>query len=250
MGKKRQILILFIILLSFIISYMVYTVNNKGNTFPAVNKSVFRVISYDNSSTSEGTGFAIESNKILTCYHVVKYATNIVLRDMNGLELTAKLIAYDSKTDLAILETNESVPPLFISYEAKNSSKVVVAHQDLIEDGTIIADNNLVNSPVKFLKILGPKVTYGSSGGPILNIKGQVIGIIVAKLDDKNVTYTCAIPLRDVKQVLNKIKFGEPFMHKDLGVKVQELSGSSNHLKVINFPARLTFSVQTIHKFC
>ena len=41
-------------------------------------------------------------------------------------------------------------------------------------------------------------------------------------------TYTCAIPLCDVKQVLNQIKLGEPFKHKNLGIKVQELDSSSN----------------------
>ena len=59
-------------------------------------------------------------------------------------------------------------------------------------------------------------------------MKGQVIGIIEAKLDEKNVTYTCAITLSDVNKVLNRIKFGEPFKHKDLGIKVQEVNESSN----------------------
>ncbi|KGK91162.1 hypothetical protein DP73_04805 [Desulfosporosinus sp. HMP52] len=228
MNNRVGILSVFILLSFLGLTYMVYANSFNTYNYTEVNKSLFKVISNDNLVTSEGTGFAIDSNKILTCYHVVKYSTKIVLQDMNGSELTAKLISYDSLTDLAVLEIDESVQPLQISYEEQNSSKVIVAHQNLIEKGTVVDSNlTLANSPVDFLKLIklsGPNITYGSSGGPILNQDGQVIGIIVAKMDEKNVTYTCAIPFCDVKKVLNQIMSGKPYKHKKLGIKVQELN--------------------------
>ena len=69
-------------------------------------------------SKGGGSGFFIESNKVVTNYHVIKEAENISMIDMYDNTYSVKyILGYDEDIDLAIIETNENgifiADPLF-----------------------------------------------------------------------------------------------------------------------------------------
>ncbi|MBC7744677.1 MAG: trypsin-like peptidase domain-containing protein [Flavobacterium sp.] len=138
-----------------------------------------------------GTGFALTSNGyIVTNYHVVKDADSVYVQNVNGESFKVKQIYVDPAYDIAVLQITD---PGFkelgsLPYTFKKSGS------DLGEDVYTIGfprDDQVFNRG--YLSSLtgygGDTLTYqvdisvnpGNSGGPLLNNKGNVIGIINAK---------------------------------------------------------------------
>jgi len=141
-----------------------------------------------------GTGFFVTSDGyFLTAYHVVRDASKIQVWAGKGLS-PAKVIRIDSANDVALLKVDG------VGFEALmvQSSREVKVGQEIFTlgfpniqfqgmeakytQGNISSLTGFADDPRLFQ--ISTAVQPGNSGGPLLNAEGQVVGLIVAKLDE------------------------------------------------------------------
>jgi TPR repeat protein len=145
--------------------------------------------------TVSGTGFFIsKEGYLLTASHVVQNAATIQVF-WQGKTLLAQKVFSDKEHDLAVLKVQgtDSFPalPLLGSSEVKTGDAIFTLGFPQIQiqgaepkytDGSISALTGIGNNP-KYFQISVP-VQPGNSGGPLLDNKGHVIGIVVSRLND------------------------------------------------------------------
>ena len=153
-----------------------------------------------------GTGFAISDKYIVTNYHVVENANNISVHGINGIftsRYSATLVAIDKINDLALLSVNgvtinfDKIPYSVKTVTADVGEDVFVMGYPLtatmgdevkLTTG-VVSSKSGFQGDISMYQISAP-VQPGNSGGPHLDSKGNVIGIISAKhRDAENVSY-------------------------------------------------------------
>ncbi|NYF24838.1 S1C family serine protease [Sporosarcina sp. JAI121] len=149
-------------------------------------KSVVVIVTED----SKGTGFSISSDgTILTNYHVIEgYDTVTVKFPDEGL-ITATVVHTFPSIDLAVLETNgENLPYLQLAEQTSYVDDEPIyfignplSFTGIANEGMIIGDILLSGWEEPVVMINAP-VFKGNSGSPVVNRKGQVIGIVFATL--------------------------------------------------------------------
>jgi S1-C subfamily serine protease len=157
---------------------------------------------------SSGTGFAISTEGyIVTNQHVIEHANEIIVRGINGdfsKSYSAETIVADRSNDIAIIKINdpkftslEQPPYLFDNNQSEVGSTVYALGYPL--PGTmgeeVKVTNGIISSKTGFqgdvtsYQISVP-VQPGNSGGPLINEKGEIIGIVRAKhLEAENASY-------------------------------------------------------------
>lgn len=179
-----------------------------------VNPSVLTVEAYDQYGNGSATAsaFVIDNEgHAVTNYHVVKDAVFMKAISSNGDTSNVLNIVYCNKErDLAIfkLEGGNFPPPVSLgnSDTIVNGDKVSAIGNPLglgntISEGIISGMQRFLFGQV-FLQFTTP-ISPGSSGGVLINEKGQVIGITTATmLDGQNINF--AIPINDLLKVLHK----------------------------------------------
>jgi serine protease Do len=155
---------------------------NNLNTHGKVN---------DNPGNFRGTGFALSSNGyIVTNFHVIKDADSLHVQNIDGKSFRAKLVYAEPQTDIAILVIND---PSFkglgaIPYSVKKAETDIGENVFTIgypRDAIVLGPGFLTASTgyqgdTTAYQISIP-VNPGNSGGPLLDNKGNLIGIIDAK---------------------------------------------------------------------
>lgn len=141
-----------------------------------------------------GTGFVIGINgEVLTNAHLVNTCSDITVRMNTNAVRHAKVAAISVADDLAVLETNakSSAVASFRPGNAIRPGDTVVAlgypltgfrsFQAVASDGIVNALTGSGDDP-RYLQISAP-VQPGSSGGPLLDLRSDVVGVVSAKLD-------------------------------------------------------------------
>ena len=143
-------------------------------------------------SAASGSGFAVTSDGyVVTNYHVIEGCTDVKIHD-KGKSILATIITFDPLNDIALLKgdfkprsfypLSRKTPQLLMDIYAagfpfgQDMSTSVKVTQGIISSLTGVANNF---SNLQISAALQP----GNSGGPIVNEKGNVIGVAVAKLD-------------------------------------------------------------------
>ena len=146
---------------------------------------------------SSGTGFIIGDRQLLTNDHVVRDCRNLRARTAEGREITATTRARDNRRDLALLDLREPAgPPLaFRAEPAIRRGESVVTYGfplagmlssgPTLTTGDISALAGLADNRAHF-QISAP-VQPGNSGGPLLDLAGNVVGVITSKLNAQRV---------------------------------------------------------------
>lgn len=144
---------------------------------------------YKRKLQAMGSGFIVTKNGYLfTNYHVVKDATKIVVILSDNRKFEAKVVGKDPETDIALLKINANNLPVVVvgdSSEIQVGDFVMAIGNPFGLSGTFTAGVvSYVGRPgmTGFQKFIQTDVAVnpGNSGGPLVNIKGQVIGINAA----------------------------------------------------------------------
>ena len=138
---------------------------------------------------SYGSGFIFKDNYILTNYHVVEDATEVVVSLSDRREFVANVIGIDPLSDLAVLEVEgQDLPAVNIgnSDELEVGDWVVAIGSPFSFDFSVTAgivsakgrsiQNNNIGNYVPFLQT-DVAINPGNSGGPLFNLEGGVVGI-------------------------------------------------------------------------
>lgn len=166
-----------------------------------------------------GSGMIInEEGYVLTNYHVVQGAQEVKVVLSTGKEVNAKTVNYDADYDVAVVKITDSVqmPAVVELGESKSlqvGEGVVAIGNPLgkeffgsVTTGIVSALNRNISSENKELSYIqtDAAINSGNSGGPLINTRGQVIGINTAKIKDSGVEgLGFAIPIDAVR---DKIK--------------------------------------------
>ena len=185
------------------------------------------------TTLSFGSGFFVKPNQIATNFHVIagaRQGTAKLVGKYTRYQIEG-IVATDKDNDLAVLNVTASgVAPLSLgdSDTVKIGAKVYVAGNPKGLEGTF--SDGLISRreryPKKRLQMTAP-ISPGSSGGPVLNSKGEVIGISVAvhrALDAQNLNF--AIPSNPLKALLAKARPAKP-----LPANSQSISGETYYLR-------------------
>lgn len=163
-----------------------YSSNEEKNFIEIYEKTLPSIVSIEadiDHGTSGGTGCIIsKSGIILTSSHVIEKARNITVTTHSGRNYTAKIIAIlKNKNDLALIkiDTNENLPLAKFgdSDEVKVGQRVLTigcpfGFKDTLTTG-IISRIDYERNKIQTDAAINP----GCSGGPLLNLKGEIIGI-------------------------------------------------------------------------
>jgi len=219
----------------------------------------FKIPQYKQKGTQKqeiggGTGFIVsEDGMILTNAHVVsdKEADYTVLTN-DGKKYPAKVLALDSIRDLAVIKIEGDLKP-FPTVKLGDSDKLQIG-QSVIAIGNVLGEfRNSVS--VGVISGLGRTVTAsgggmvetqedviqtdaainrGNSGGPILNLKGEVIGVNFAMAEAaENIGF--AIPINKAKKDIEQVKTLGKIVYPFLGVRyvlITENIQKENNLSV------------------
>lgn len=184
-----------------------------------------------------GSGFIIHSDgTILTNHHVVEGAQKIVVKLAGGREFEAKVVGQDSRTDIAVIKIDAkgSLPTAVLG----NSDRIEVGEWVMAVGNPFGLDNSVTSGIVsaKGRHIgAGPyddfiqtdaAVNPGSSGGPLVNLRGEVVGINTAIVSQTgaNIGIGFAIPVNLVKELLPQLKEKGKVTRGFLGVSIQNIT--------------------------
>jgi len=162
-----------------------------------------------------GSGFVVKSNGVLvTNHHVFEGARALKVHLPDGQELdVVGSIALEPELDLAVLKIDAAqlaTVTLGDSDSVKVGERVIAMGSPLglentVSDGLLSAirkdDENVTGSKLKKLFQISAPISPGSSGGPLFNMRGEVVGITVAGMPEgQNLNF--AIPINYAKGLI------------------------------------------------
>lgn len=204
--------------------------------------SVSGVIDYSGIIPQEtegiGSGFIInEEGYILTNYHVIKGAKEVTVTLSDGRDVKAKVINYDENQDVAMLKISDdsvkvpAVVELGDSDALKPGEQVIAIGTPLskefnqtVTSGIVSAVNRTVetSSGVQLNLIqTDAAINPGNSGGPLVNTKGEVVGINNMKIASDEVEgIGFSIPINEIKDRIESLS--KPILN--LGISIREIN--------------------------
>ncbi|MGL3806976.1 MarP family serine protease [Paeniglutamicibacter sp. R2-26] len=191
----------------------------------AAAASVVKIIgtAYACGVNQSGSGFAVAQDRVMTNAHVVAGITEPSVTTMDGQVHAAKVVHFDSVADIAVLAVpGLGVAPLergedlgrgataaFLGFPGGGSFKAMGA---VVESLSTISIQNIYGAeptPMRIYQLAGD-IEQGNSGGPLLDPKGRVVGMIFAKAKGSSkVGYALALEEID-KAFTNARAFREP----------------------------------------
>ncbi len=181
-----------------------------------------------------GSGFIIDADGyIVTNNHVVKGARSIEVIFHDDARASARLVGRDESSDVALLKVTPSSH--YVPATLGNSDKVDVGQlafalgapfglDRTFTTGIISAKHRIIDNS-RFSRLqTDAAINQGNSGGPLINVFGEVIGInqsILSANGGGNVGIGFAIPINDAKHVIEQLKKEKRVIGKpSLGVQV------------------------------
>ncbi|MBR5427391.1 MAG: trypsin-like peptidase domain-containing protein [Clostridia bacterium] len=197
-----------------------------------------QLLSQNYVSESKGSGFIVSSaGVILTNYHIVKNSTNIEISLYDGSKRAAQLMGYDDSNDLAVLRADVAG---FKAVRTGSSARLAVGDEILIignplgtldyslTNGVISATDRLIANDAEALRMFqtNAPVNSGNSGGPVFNMKGEVVGIVTGKYAESSIEgLSFCVPIDNVLQsIVEIVKYGSPQNKPMLSLSVQTLA--------------------------
>ena len=220
-------------------------------------------------TASEGSGVIYKKSGnvayVVTNNHVVSGSSEIQVILSNGKTVDAQIVGTDETTDLAVLKINAANVTTVATFGNSND---IAAGQDVIAIGSPMGSEyantvtkGIISATKRTVKASDSSVATtviqtdaainsGNSGGPLVNMAGQVIGINSMKLasstDGTSVEgMGFSIPSNEVVRVINQLIKNGKITRPMLGVSLLDLSdvSSSQQQSVLNLPTSVTKGV-------
>ncbi|GJF15700.1 trypsin [Mycolicibacterium cyprinidarum] len=216
----------------------------------AVADSVVTIEAASDNEGAQGSGVVVDGRGyIVTNNHVIseaatnpsKYKLSVVFND--GTEVPANLVGRDPKTDLAVLKV-DNVDNLVVA-RMGDSEKLQVG-EEVIAAGAPLGLRSTVTTGIisalhRPIPLSGDgsdtdtvidgvqtdaSINHGNSGGPLINMNAEVIGINTAgkSLSDSASGLGFAIPVNEVKQVVEELIENGKIAHPTLGLTARSVS--------------------------
>ena len=212
MLKKTVRLSFFLIVLT-ICSLAIHASEPTRNVLELAKRSVVVVKTFDRSGRSllQGSGFFISCNRVVTDLHVLEGAERILVEPFRGKSVSAiRISSGDEPIDLALLETDATDASITIlnlehSRPLNGDSLFVVSNP---RGSNRKVTTGIVDSFWSFgasgdLMRITAAIAPGSSGGPVLNLRGDVIGIAVSHAESSE-DLNFAIPVESLAALAAK----------------------------------------------
>jgi serine protease Do len=186
-----------------------------------------------------GSGVILnEEGYILTNEHVIREMDKLTVKLKNKKTYDAKLIGADKTLDLALLKIKPNSPSELTVATLGDSSKVHVGNwaiaigaplgfEQSFTVGVVsaIARGGIDSSGVGYIQT-DAAINQGNSGGPLLNINGEVIGInrMIASQSGGSVGIGFAIPINDAKKIVEELKTNGKIKRAWLGIGLDSIT--------------------------
>ncbi len=189
------------------------------------------------NETAQGSGFIIhEKGLIVTNNHVISGASSISVVLHDGKSLQAELVGADAKTDLALLKVNTDIKLKTVKWG--NSDEVKVGNWAMaignpfglvntVTVGIVSARARDINAgPFDDFIQTDASINRGNSGGPLFNLKGQVIGVNTAIYSPSggSVGIGFAIPSALAENIVEQLENYGRTIRGWLGVRIQTVT--------------------------
>ncbi len=220
-------------------------------------------------TASEGSGVIYKksgnSAYVVTNNHVVKGSNALQVILSNGKKVNADLVGADSATDLAVLKINAANVKTVASFGNSNS---IVPGQDVLAIGSPMGSEyantvtkGIISAKDRTLKAgtdgtltsviqTDAAINSGNSGGPLINMAGQVIGINSMKLASDTQGSSVegigfAIPSNEVVTIINQLIKNGKITRPSLGISMVDLSNvtSDQQQSVLKLPTSVSKGV-------
>src|SRR3990172_5569624 len=210
---------------------------SAADLYDRVRPAVVQITVAAGRSGGTGTGIILDmEGRILTNYHVVEGADSIEVRFEDGSTASADLIGSDPANDLALIDAAVSGKDLTTS-DLGDSDALRVGDPVLaignpfnleatLTQGIVSAIDRTYSSgantrPIREMIQTDAAVNPGNSGGPLLNCRGEVIGINSLLENPSganvNVGVAFAVAINTAKQSLSQMEAGETVSHSWVG---------------------------------
>ena len=195
-------------------------------------------------ATAEGSGFVYDRNgDIVTNEHVVDGASTVTVKFPDGSTYKGAVVGTDSSTDIAVVHVNvpaSKLSPLTLGNsdnEQVGDGVVAIGNpfglDDSVSSGIVSALDRQISAPdTQETPIDGAiqtdaAINHGNSGGPLLNMQGQVIGITsqIQSDSDGNEGVGFAIPSNLVRTIVTQLIASGSAQHALLGVVPSTVAG-------------------------
>jgi tetratricopeptide (TPR) repeat protein len=212
---------------------------NAEQIFEAANNTVVTIYAYDNMSKiiAQGSGVVLnDKGWIVTNYHVFHGSDKLLVKHKSKIIDYSEIVGADASRDILILKINNNIFP---SIKIGDSDKLKIGQkifaigspegfENTISEGIISGLRGSEDNFDKYIQISAP-VSHGSSGGAIINTKGELIGIsTLSVVSGQNLNF--AIPVNDVMKV-----------YKEEGLDSTELLGEYLFWRGFNYYADSNF---------
>jgi tetratricopeptide (TPR) repeat protein len=179
-----------------------------------IKPSAVAIETFDNrgNTVSRGSGFFIASDKIITNRHVIEKSSRAEIHLFNGRKYAVKgVLAIDGEGDLALLQVDVpkefAVPLPVVQRVPLEGESIVVIGNPLGLEGSvsngIVSAVREISGYGKIIQITAP-ISPGSSGSPVVNMFGQVIGVATLQAAEGQ-SLNFAVP----SERISRLKAGE-----------------------------------------
>jgi S1-C subfamily serine protease len=183
---------------------------------------------------SQGSGFIFGDGLVMTNAHVVNGSEKLIVGLSNGAKYKGKLIGQDLLTDLAVIKLEGKGPwPKAILGDSKKIEvgdwAIAVGNPYGLENTVTLGIISNLNRNVSQLGIYDKKfeliqtdaaINPGNSGGPLLNSKGEVIGINTLIRSGPGAGLSFAIPINKAKNIASQLIENGKVIHPMIGINL------------------------------
>ncbi len=183
---------------------------------------------------SQGSGFIFGDGLVMTNAHVVNRSQKLIVGLSNGKKYKGKLIGQDLLTDLAVIRLEGKGP--WPKAKLGDSTKIEVGDWAIAVGNPFGLENTVtlgiisnLNRNVSQLGIYDKKfeliqtdaaINPGNSGGPLLNSKGEVIGINTLIRSGPGAGLSFAIPINKAKNIASQLIKNGKVIHPMIGINL------------------------------